>query len=748
MDSALMFAAYQAEQDKLRQQPEQENNLVDALGKAALAAGVATAGILGGRRFFAGRGATPTPVRNTSATTDLSNINVNNLRRASGRPPVNVTETVVPSRPAPRPVPQTTIERLGDVNKITRQARSERPQGIQFLDLSDEVRTSVDPWSGKETILTPFGSPTVPPVRTTETTTRGTRLLSPAAPDAADRLLNDPDLLRRVNKEYNVGQEAKELAIDNLLSSNRSEQAKQAARRRQVLAATGDDIISTLRSEANTAEAAAQSDFGPQTFLKQKGYIDTESMTEQHVAARPQHIEQVEDALSSGAHQMEGRTKHRLQQNEDLDLSQVEIMEEMADAQYRNFVNQADPSQMMGLEPDINVEQVASRLPDGLPVDQAEGALSFAQKRMQEIRGVQEAQGYRGLSTEKQMLQGEQGTRIKQASELYAATGDPNVLSLISETPSLPISVQPKAQQLITTQSLEGDAPSELSTSSLYSPFKKRELNINKQEDVDMRMTNRLSGLGATRETIPKIIINPEYAALEEQTNMAMYGMKQGNPTAANIYYQNRQKFREGKVPPREIINPEYLTLSQQMSEAESVRREARDIIESKKSNVAQFPSVYRVADLQEGVRPFYEQTPEGEIIPETLELRRGRPSVLSDVIERPASGTSMRGLSGVEREFASTEANENMTSSPILWDRSLHSPAQRTPEGFVYTEEAMRKPTDVTSKSFSTRPMSSPDVARASFDVSEDIRRIQNSNPPEKAQRLVNVYLQQLKGG
>jgi hypothetical protein len=748
MDSALMFAAYQAEQDKLRQQPEQENNLVDALGKAALAAGVATAGIVGGRRFFAGRGAAPTPVRNTSATTDLSNINVNNLRRASGRPPVNVTETVVPSRPAPRPVPQTTIERLGDVNEITRQARSERPQGIQFLDLSDEVRTSVDPWSGKETILTPFGSPTVPPVRTTETTTRGTRLPSPAAPDAADRLLNDPDLLRRVNKEYNVGQEAKELAIDNLLSSNRSEQAKQAARRRQVLTATGDDIISTLRSEANTAEAAAQSDFGPQTFLKQKGYIDTESMTEQHVAARPQHIEQVEDALSSGAHQMEGRTKHRLQQNEDLDLGQVEIMEEMADAQYRNFVNQADPSQMMGFEPDIHVEQVASRLPDGLPVDQAEGALSFAQKRMQEIRGVQEAQGYRGLSTEKQMLQGEEGTRIKQASELYAATGDPNVLSLISETPSLPISVQPKAQQLITTQSLEGDAPSELSTSSLYSPFKKRELNVNKQEDVDMRMTNRLSGLGATRETIPKTIINPEYAALEEQTNMAMYGMKQGNPTAANIYYQNRQKFRDGKVPPREITNPEYLTLSRQMNEAESVRREARDIIESKKSNVAQFPSVYRVADLQEGVRPFYEQTLEGEIIPETLELRRGRPSVPSDVIERPASGTSMRGLSGVEREFASTEANENMTSSPILWDRSLHSPAQRTPEGFVYTEEAMRKPTDVTSKSFSTRPMSSPDVARASFDVSEDVRRIQNSNPPEKAQRLVNVYLQQLKGG
>ena len=487
MDSALMFAAYQAEQDKLRQQPEQENNLVDALGKAALAAGVATAGIVGGRRFFAGRGAAPTPVRNTSATTDLSNINVNNLRRVSGRPPVNVTETVVPSRPAPRPVPQTTVERLGDVNEITRQARSERPQGIKFVDLSDEVRTSVDPWSGKETILTPFGSPTVPPVRTTETTTRGTRLLSPAAPDAADRLLNDPDLLKRV--------EAEELAKENLLSSNRSEQAKQAARRRQVLATTGADIMSTLRSEANTAEAAAQSDFGPQTFLKQKGYIDAESMTEQHVAARPQHIEQVEDALSSGTHQMEGRTKHRLQQNEDLDLGQVEIMEEMADAQYRNFVNQADPSQMMGLEPDIHVEQVASRLPDGLPVDQAEGlkrdlgntpAARFLEQERNVISRILQNKDLPVAPTriEKELANrlsgstassyGPKYTARKQALELYAQTGDPQFLETIERFGLKPVSFDLDSEDITSLVSskkiVNMPGIGEVSTASLRRP--------------------------------------------------------------------------------------------------------------------------------------------------------------------------------------------------------------------------------------------------------------------------------------
>jgi len=39
-------------------------------------------------------------------------------------------------------------------------------------------------------------------------------------------------------------------------------------------------------------------------------------------------------------------------------------------------------------------------------------------------------------------------------------------------------------------------------------------------------------------------------------------------------------------------------------------------------------------------------------------------------------------------------------------------------------------------------------EIGRRSMNVSEDIRRIKNSNSPEKAQRLVNVYLQQLKGG
>jgi hypothetical protein len=931
MDSALMFAAYQAEQDKLRQQPEQENNLVDALGKAALAAGVATAGIVGGRRFFAGRGAAPTPVRNTSATTDLSNINVNNLRRASGRPPVNVTETVVPSRPAPRPVPQTTVERLGDVNEITRQARSERPQGIKFVDLSDEVRTSVDPWSGKETILTPFGSPTVPPVRTIETTTRGTQLLSPAAPDAADRLLNDPDLLRRVNKEYNVGQEAKELAIDNLLSSNRSEQAKQAARRRQVLAATGDDIISTLRSEANqlpsvserlrsvgaglsgapeelggegikiystkfnrdldfsspitqqlltsanvtqneainywtqkitssttkaaqTAEAAAQSDFGPQTFLKQKGYIDTESMTEQHVAARPQHIEQVEDALSSGAHQMEGRTKHRLQQNEDLDLGQVEIMEEMADAQYRNFVNQAEPSQMMGLEPDIHVEQVASRLPDGLPVDQAEGlkrdlgntpAARFLEQERNVISRILQNEDLPVSPTriEKELANrlsgstassyGPKYTARKQALELYAQTGDPQFLETIEKFGLKPVTFDPDSEDITSLASskkiVNMPGIGEVSTASLRRPVITESTARQADEFIKRRTEEKLNNnpwLESIKSKVEegKQQIYSERRQLAEQTGKALKlqleqakargqgntvrqlenqiealrdiyrnpelgqhrergegGIRQLNASLRGAQETNLQQIQElQKKYPTTLTNPsgevnrlfgilddegEFIPESMEF-------RSERPMIDTENKggggrNIAEYTAGLRPELTRQSTvpLPYYVPSSEGKITIKGMEgksyARRGNPPVSQKPIrdynietggdplvfedDRSGSG-SVIDRYGIR---PASEQGADLTlrpSQPVYSQNEVIEEAYRMAQKNTGDQAPTRVPTyEEAMESLGRQPAT--EAGRQSIDASEEIRRIQRSNPPAKAQALVSSFLQQLKG-
>ena len=61
--------------------------------------------------------------------------------------------------------------------------------------------------------------------------------------------------------------------------------------------------------------------------------------------------------------------KIQLQRNEDLDMSQVEILEDIA-SQQRNFM----------MEQDEPINRVAAQLPDGIPVDQAEDAGMAAQK--------------------------------------------------------------------------------------------------------------------------------------------------------------------------------------------------------------------------------------------------------------------------------------------------------------------------------------------------------------------------------
>lgn len=71
---------------------------------------------------------------------------------------------------------------------------------------------------------------------------------------------------------------------------------------------------------------------------------------------------QAMNAVESGEDQQTGRIKAQLQRNEDLDLGQVENLENIAQA--------SGPST---LEQDDAINRAASQLPDGLPVDQAEG---------------------------------------------------------------------------------------------------------------------------------------------------------------------------------------------------------------------------------------------------------------------------------------------------------------------------------------------------------------------------------------
>lgn len=82
-------------------------------------------------------------------------------------------------------------------------------------------------------------------------------------------------------------------------------------------------------------------------------------------------------ALESGEDQMTGRVKMQLSRNEDLDLSQIETLENIAEENNALMQEHADPSQMQGYIPDQAINQAVSQLPDGPPLDQAEGKRVF-----------------------------------------------------------------------------------------------------------------------------------------------------------------------------------------------------------------------------------------------------------------------------------------------------------------------------------------------------------------------------------
>lgn len=228
--------------------------------------------------------------------------------------------------------------------EVVRQARTERPLGTVLIDLP-QPKTSFDPWSGKTTITDPFGTGTLPYARTDLPISRTPGTFREFSRDVsgasvADRLSQDPELLSLVQK-----QAAEEL------SEARSFQSKAQAEYRNLISSIADDIIAQERA-----------------------------------AVRGPVVDQAIGALESGEDQMTGRMKAQLSRNEDLDMSQVEILENIAQQNNALMRAQAEPSQMIGYVPDEPINQAAAQLPDGIPIDQAEGLTVLDLRQRQAIR--------------------------------------------------------------------------------------------------------------------------------------------------------------------------------------------------------------------------------------------------------------------------------------------------------------------------------------------------------------------------
>ena len=317
--------AYQAEQEQRRKAQEQPS-FFDIAGRTALGLGVAALAGAGIRGVMRRNAMSPVSVEDLGATAARAEENVRRAARSTATPP--------PSRPAP----PAGVARQQATEEFTRQASAERPAGISQIDLNpiqvvDElVNTTPKALPAARfspaDYLTQKGYVEAPstgtPYSRAEVVSLARRPAVESAGDAGDRFI----------------QEYEQLA-ENQARADRRVQAGLREREMQIRGA-GERVLAELQQESLVQKQQARTGF---------------------------NVDQAINALDAAEDQQTGRVKIQLQRNEDLDLSQIEVLEDIADEQ-RNFM----------MEQDEPINRVAAQLPDGIPVDQAEGASNAAQE--------------------------------------------------------------------------------------------------------------------------------------------------------------------------------------------------------------------------------------------------------------------------------------------------------------------------------------------------------------------------------
>ena len=547
--------------------------------------------------------------------------------------------------------------------RLEQEARQQRPQGLVLTNLP-QANVVKNPWTGGETVVDPFGPGTVPPVQKTATI-KGTQALPVGRAtqeelEIRQRLLEDPELLKFV--------EAEEMAAANVLPENRAEQARQQEQKRRAQSFLAQEAIDELRAE--------------------------QSITSQAIGA-----------LESGEDQMTARVMRGVQRNEDLDASQV---------------NQV--ARQTG-----NADVAASMTPDGVPKDQTnlwgEATLPTLTQEGQQygpepLRLLpaatqgrqQQAQSF--LAQKRQELSGQFGpTRTErilsenpellEAAELYATTGDPNVLSRLSTTPSTPLTVKPTVQMGINAE--------EFPTGQFYKKTGYPE-NTGDLLERDIELTNQISSIGLQQQQLAA-----KAQELGEQELMLRVAMDR-DPESGGAY---TKMFGQVKYEQQNLPKPESLNVD--LGDA----LEERDFLRRYMGSLESLGSTYKLGDFQEGVRPFYEYDAQGNIVPQTLELRGGRRSV--DLEPKTGGGRlfaeydpegqtgSTLGVYGVEqtsRRSGESTRPTQMTMNELT--REGLEQATASPEGDVPIPPSLEQMTE-------RKPTS---VARRSIDASQIVRQ------------------------
>lgn len=355
--------------------PQQESNTLQTLGTAALGLGAAIGAGLAARRFLGGRAKAAFEIPKApakSATAGVTQADLSNLQKAAGRPEA--------SAPQPRRIPLTP-EQQQRVEAAKRRSPLYQPEvpASKTVTPSQLVPGDEGYYSRLDDIIHQQNVEANPKPLTAKDIERNIQTMqvsretaAPSTGTTENALAIDPTA--RLMEELEQRKAARKKELEDRMSRAYSLNIKPIEDATKL----GDKILARIQAE------------GPDLTTVQQ-------------AAAPARSNQFANAVQSGEDQMTGRMKMQLSRNEDLDMSQVELLENMAAENEAMMRDYADPAQMQGFVNDDAINEAASRLPDGLPVDQAEGTsrmssqdlADVAKSEMMALRQDLEARGLR-----------------------------------------------------------------------------------------------------------------------------------------------------------------------------------------------------------------------------------------------------------------------------------------------------------------------------------------------------------------
>jgi len=502
-------------------------------------------------------------------------------------------------------------------------------------------------------------------------------------------------------------------------------------------------------------------------------------MVDQQDARLGLQVDQSVAAINSAEDQATGRVMHRLQANEDLDIGAVNAAKEQVEAQLAETIAQ-NPEIAGSVKLDAAASEVAGSLSDGLPVDQAETVATV-----------------RGFGFEPTQV----GEALQQRALKTRAARTPSDISYIGRYPAIEDAPPATGRFPGSLGTSAGEVVEYTPATSGLSNLKRGDVEYTVQEgrigERPARVTALPPGTPTEGLNFPEPAartFTPEEAAAklaefevsrEAQIQNAMArGLSEARAKRNVLMSETQREALESTMPsysPEDVLSRSDVQSYGDVADAERFSEEM-----SSKTG--------RIKALEEGGFLEAQQDP-GAARAEPRQVKRG-------VFIKPASGTSYRGVTGrlgsgvygttpplpsqqvapgMSEAFGPgaikaskttrTELGESRgVTTPERFMKGISPEGRETPEGFVYSGTAMSKPSRVSQRELIAEaleqssaspegdvPIPPPEAvvtrgygprpSQKPIEASEQIRRIQASNPPEKAQLLINDFLKSLKG-